>query len=129
MSKAINEEINEERYQFVLSLYLIRTQYTQMGLFQPDFIWVTFRSMMPSKYNRNDDDIKKVVNEWCAGTVEAEVKYGHIRIRRSATLINKILAHFAFFCRQQVLSQLRQMNFISSLMMIVSNMIPNRQLS
>ena len=78
MSKAINEEINEERYQFVLSLYLIRTQYTQMGLFQPDFIWVTFRSMMPSKYNRNDDDIKKAVNEWCAGPVAATVEYGHI---------------------------------------------------
>ena len=74
----MNEEINEERYQFVLSLYLIRTQYTQMGLFQPDFIWVTFRSMMPSKYNRNDDDIKKAVNEWCDGPVAAEVKYGHI---------------------------------------------------
>jgi surface protein len=78
MSKAMNEEINEERYQFVLSLYLIRTQYTQMGLFQPGFIWVTFRSMMPSKYNRNDDDIKKAVNEWCDGPVAAEVKYGHI---------------------------------------------------
>ena len=78
MKATMNEEMNEQRYQFVLSLYLIRTQYTQMGLFQPDFIWVTFRSMMPSKYNRNDDDIKKAVNEWCAGPVEAEVKYGHI---------------------------------------------------
>ena len=52
----MNEEINEERYQFVLSLYLIRKQYPQMGLFQPDFIWVIFRAMMPSKYIRTDDD-------------------------------------------------------------------------
>ena len=70
--------MNEERYQFVLSLYLIRTQYTQMGLFQPDFIWVTFRSSMPSKYNRTDDDIHDIVNEWCNDPVTATVKYGHI---------------------------------------------------
>ena len=56
---------NEERYQFVLWLYRIRTQYPQMGLFQPDFIWVIFRKMMPSKYNRRDSDIKKAVNAWC----------------------------------------------------------------
>ena len=54
----MNEEMNEQRYQFILSLYLIRTQYRQMGLFQPDFIYVIFRSSMPSKYNRSDDDIK-----------------------------------------------------------------------
>jgi surface protein len=78
MRATMNEEIDEQRYQFVHSLYLIRTQYTQMGLFQPDFIWVIFRSMMPSKYNRNDDDIQTVVNEWCDNPVAAEVKYGHI---------------------------------------------------
>ena len=78
MHAAMNEAINEQRYQFVLSLYLIRTQYPQMGLFQPDFIWVIFRSMMPSKYIRNDDDIDEAVNEWCDGPVAAEVKYGHI---------------------------------------------------
>ena len=57
--------VNEERYQFVLWLYRIRTQYPQMGLFQPDFIWVIFRKMMPSKYNRSDSDIKTAVNAWC----------------------------------------------------------------
>ena len=70
--------MNEQRYQFVLSLYLIRTQYPQMGLFQPDFIWVTFRSSMPSKYNRTDDDIQQSVNEWCNDPTKAEAKYGHI---------------------------------------------------
>ena len=70
--------INEQRYQFVLSLYRIRTQYPQMGLFQPDFIWVTFRKMMPSKYNRTDDDIQQSVNEWCIDSTKAEAKYGHI---------------------------------------------------
>ena len=78
MNIAMNEAINEQRYQFVLSLYLIRTQYTQMGLFQPDFIWVIFRSMMPSKYIRTDDDIHEVVNEWCDDPVAATVRYGHI---------------------------------------------------
>ena len=48
-----------------------------MGLFQPDFIWVTFRSSMPSKYIRTDDDIHEVVNEWCDDPVAATVKYGH----------------------------------------------------
>ena len=71
-------EIDEKRYQFVLSLYLIRTQYTQMGLFQPDFIWVTFRKMMASKYNRTDSDIKKAVYEWYDDPTEAEAMYGHI---------------------------------------------------
>ena len=58
--------------------------------------------MMPSKYNRNDDDIKKVVNEWCAGPVEAEVKYGHIskwntslvtNMPRYKMLIEEIVKH------------------------------------
>ena len=79
----MNEEMNEQRYQFILSLYLIRTQYRQMGLFQPDFIYVIFRSSMPSKYNRTDDDIKAAVNMWCEDStkVEAEMKYGHISKR------------------------------------------------
>ncbi len=72
MNATMNEEINEERYQFVLSLYLICTQYTQMGLFQPDFIWVTFGKMMASKYNRTDGDIKKAVYEWYDDPTEAE---------------------------------------------------------
>ena len=78
MNAAIHEEINEKRYQFVLTLYRIRTQYPQMGLFQPDFIWVIFRKMMPNKYIRTDDDIKKAVNKWCEDPVEATVEYGRI---------------------------------------------------
>ena len=78
MNAVMNESINEQRYQFVLSLYRIRTQYPQMGLFQPDFIWVIFRKMMPSKYNRSDSDIKKAVNDWCEDPVKATAKYGHI---------------------------------------------------
>ena len=74
----MNETINEQRYQFVLSLYRIRTQYPKMGLFQPDFIWVIFRKMMPSKYNRTDADIQQSVNEWCNDPTKAEAKYGHI---------------------------------------------------
>ena len=74
----MNKSINEERYQFVLSLYRIRTQYPQMGLFQPDFIWVIFRKMMPSKYIRTDADIQQSVNEWCDDPTKAEAKYGHI---------------------------------------------------
>ena len=70
--------VTEERYQFVLWLYRIRTQYPQMGLFQPDFIWVIFRKMMPSKYNRRDSDIHKAVNEWCDDPAKATAKYGHI---------------------------------------------------
>ena len=74
----MNEVIDEKRYRFVLSLYLIRTQYPQMGLFQPDFIWVTFRSMMPSKYIRTDADIYEAVNDWCKDPAKATVMYGHI---------------------------------------------------
>jgi surface protein len=74
----MNTTINEQRYQFVLTLYRIRTQYPQMGLFQPDFIWVIFRKMMPSKYIRTDADIHDVVNEWCDDPTKAEAKYGHI---------------------------------------------------
>ena len=74
----LNKSINEERYQFVLSLYRIRTQYPQMGLFQPDFIWVIFRKMMPSKYIRTDADINLAVDEWCKDPTKAEAKYGHI---------------------------------------------------
>ena len=61
----MNESINEQRYQFVLWLYNIRTQYPQMGLFQPDFIYVIFhlRKMMPSKYNRTNDDIRQAVDD------------------------------------------------------------------
>jgi surface protein len=70
--------ITEERYQFVLWLYRIRTQYPQMGLFQPDFIWVIFRNIMPSKCNRSDSDIKKAVNDWCEDPTKATAKYGHI---------------------------------------------------
>ena len=79
----MNEVVNEQRYQFILSLYFIRKQYRQMGLFQPDFIYVIFRSSMPSKYNRSDDDIKAAVNMWCEDStkVEAEMKYGHISKR------------------------------------------------
>ena len=68
----MNAIIKEQRFQFVLSLYRIRTQYPQMGLFQPDFIWVIFRKMMPSKYNRTNDDIQQSVNEWCNGPIKAE---------------------------------------------------------
>ena len=74
----MNSTINEKRYQFVHWLYKIRTQYPQMGLFQPDFIWVIFRSSMPSKYIRSNDDIKDAVNKWCEDPVEATVEYGHI---------------------------------------------------
>ena len=70
--------MNEMRYQFILMLYLIRKQYPRMGLFQPDFIYVIFRSLMPSKYHRTDADIKIAVNEWCDNPVTATVMYGHI---------------------------------------------------
>jgi surface protein len=49
-----------------------------MGLFQPDFIWVTFRSSMTSKYNRTDANIKEAVKDWCDDSVKATIKYGHI---------------------------------------------------
>jgi hypothetical protein len=77
-NQVMNEAIDEQRYQFVLWLYKIRKKYPQMGLFQPDFIWVIFRKMMPSKYNRSDDDIQLAVNEWHNDHVAAEVEYGYI---------------------------------------------------
>ena len=95
MSVAMNEEMNEERYQFVLSLYLIRTQYTQMGLFQPDFIWVIFRAMMPSKYNRTDNDIHEAVNEWCEDHVSAAEKYGNIS-EWNTSLVTNMKELFAY---------------------------------
>ena len=83
----MNTTINEQRYQFVLALYLIRKQYPQMGLFQPDFIWVIFRKMMPSKCIRTDD-IKKAVNKWCKDPVEATVEYGHISTWNTSLVTN-----------------------------------------
>ena len=74
----MNETINGKRYQFILWFYKIRTQYPRMGLFQPDFLFVIFRKMMPSKYNRSDEDIKIAVNDWCDNPVAAAVQYGHI---------------------------------------------------
>ncbi len=59
-----------------------------MGLFQPDFIWVTFRSMMPSKYNRTDADIHEAVNNWCKDPATATVKYGHISIWNTSLVTN-----------------------------------------
>jgi hypothetical protein len=49
-----------------------------MGLFQPDFLFVIFRKMIPSKYNRSDEDIKQAVNDWGEDPVAAAVQYGHI---------------------------------------------------
>ncbi len=85
----------EERYQFVLWFYRIRTQYPQMGLFQPDFIWVIFRKMMTSKYNRSDSDIKKAVNDWCEDPVKATAKYGHISKWNTSlvTNMNRLFSH------------------------------------
>ena len=70
--------VTEERYQFVLCLYRIRTQYPRMGLFQPDFTCIIFGKMMVSKYQRTDADIHKAVNAWCEDPAKATVKYGHI---------------------------------------------------
>ena len=86
----MNETINEQRYQFVLWLYKIRTQYPQMGLFQPDFIYVIFhlRKMMPSKYNRTNDDIRQAVDNWCEHPVAATAKYGHISKCNTALVTN-----------------------------------------
>jgi surface protein len=76
----MNKVINEQRFAFVRSLYHIRKNYPQMGLFQPDFIYVIFhlRKMMPSKYNRTNDDIRQAVNDWCQDPEAATAKYGHI---------------------------------------------------
>ena len=74
----INTTIDEQRYVFVEWLYRIRRQYPAVRCFQPDFIFVIFNPMMPSKYIRTDDDIQVAVNEWCDYFVTATVKYGHI---------------------------------------------------
>ena len=73
----MNETFNDKRYQFVLTLYRIRKQYPRMGLLQPDFIWVIFRAIMPSKYDRTNYDIKDAVNEWCDDPVVAAANFGH----------------------------------------------------
>ena len=70
--------VNEERYQFVLWLYRIRSQFPRMGLFQPDFTCIIFGKMMVSKYQRSDADIQTAVNAWCEDPVKAIEKYGHI---------------------------------------------------
>jgi surface protein len=84
----MNETINEKRYQFILWFYKIRTQYPRMGLFQPDFLFVIFRKMMPSKYNRSDEDIKTAVNGWGEDPVTAAVQYGHISKWNTSLVIN-----------------------------------------
>ena len=89
----MNTAINEKRYQFVLTLYRIRTQYRRMGLCQPDFIWVIFRKMMPSKYIRIDGDIQVAVNKWCDNPVAATVKYGHIS-KWNTSLVTNMMGLF-----------------------------------
>jgi surface protein len=75
----MNSAINEERYEFVLWLYRLRAQSNgHLGLFQPDFIYVIFRPMMPSKYHRSDGDIMESVDLWCDDPTTAEARYGHI---------------------------------------------------
>ena len=79
----MNRSINEERYEFVLWMYRIRAQsHGHLGLFQPDFLYVIFRPMMPSKRGargcRWDGDIMEAVDLWCDNPVEAEAMYGHI---------------------------------------------------
>jgi hypothetical protein len=76
----MNKVINERRFAFVRSLYHIRKTYPQMGLFQPDFIYVIFdlRKMMPSKYNRTNYDIRQAVDNWCEHPEAATAEYGHI---------------------------------------------------
>ncbi len=74
----MNAKIKEERFQFVKNLYQIRKQYPRMGLFQPDFIYVIFKSIMPSKYDRSDEDIKRAADDWCSNSIMATEKYGHI---------------------------------------------------
>ena len=75
----------EERYQFVIWLYLIRKRSKgHHGFLQPDFISIIFGPMIPSlKLTRHDGDIRKAVEVWCdkswyKNKVSAEVKYGHI---------------------------------------------------
>ena len=91
----MNETINEKRYHFILWFYKIRTQYRRMGLFQPDFLFVIFRKMMPSKYNRSDEDIKPAVNDWCKDPVAATVKYGHIS-KWNTSLVTNMKELFQF---------------------------------
>jgi surface protein len=74
----MNEVVIEERYAFVLNLYLIRKQYRRMGLFQPDFLSIIFGSLMSGKSHRSDNDIHTAVNAWCNDHTAAELKYGNI---------------------------------------------------
>ena len=84
----MNTTINEQRYVFVEWLYRIRRQYPAVRCFQPDFIFVIFNPMMPSKYIRTDDDIKEAVNHWCTDSVAAEAKYGHISKWKTSLVTN-----------------------------------------
>jgi abortive infection bacteriophage resistance protein len=93
MNAEKNEEMNEDRYQFVLKLYLIRKQYPKMSLLQPDFIWVIFRSSMPSKYIRTVGDIYQAVNDWCGDPVTATIEYGSIS-KWNTSLVTNMKALF-----------------------------------
>ena len=90
--------VTEERYQFVLWLYRIRTQYKRMGLFQPDFICIIFGKMMVSKLQRSDADIHEAVDDWCDDPAKAIEKYGHIS-KWNTSLVTNMNRLFQFMSR------------------------------
>ena len=67
------------RYDIVTCLYRIRKQNERKYDFlQPDFICEVFGPLIPSKFIRDDSDIKDAVFAWCADATAVEGKYGHI---------------------------------------------------
>jgi hypothetical protein len=76
------DAVIEFRYQFVVWLYRIRKQFPRMGLFQPDFICITFgkKLLLNSKKTRSDNDIHQAAKLWCNDPIAAELKYGPISL-------------------------------------------------
>jgi surface protein len=69
---------SEDRYNTILWLYRIRTQYRRMGLFQPDFICIIFGKLMRKRTDRSQNDINEAVRCWIISRNQAQFLYGHI---------------------------------------------------
>jgi surface protein len=77
--KEMETIIEEERYDTIVCLYRIRKQYRRMGLFQPDFLCLTFGPLLRSKkLTRTDGNMFLALSLWNRDAKKAEEKYGHI---------------------------------------------------
>lgn len=96
----ISNSIIEERYQFIINLYLISKKSKLDFLYNIDFRHNIFNKYMPSiKLSRTDDDIHIAVTKWYNNPIISEKKYGNIRdwdTSRVTNMYRLFCSHFFY---------------------------------